>query len=72
MVFNFLLISDNLFLPMQKQANFIYPTADEIIAVSDTYKNRALKVNNKTKKAYSIYLGTDLSTFDMLAETNRI
>ena len=37
MVFNVPFISDILFYPMLKQADYIYKAADEIIAVSQTY-----------------------------------
>lgn len=59
------------FYPMKKQADFIYSVADEIIAVSDTYKDRALEVNNKVKNANAIYLGTELDTFDKEFEKNK-
>jgi len=65
-------ISDVLFFPMQKQAEYIYTAADEIIAVSQTYADRALKVNNKCKEAHSIFLGTELAFFDRLAEENKL
>ncbi|MDN4605926.1 glycosyltransferase family 4 protein [Sporosarcina highlanderae] len=70
MVFNIPLISDILFYPMKKQANYIYSNADEIIAVSQTYADRALSVNNKCKEAHSVYLGTELAYFDKLVKEN--
>ncbi|WP_062351718.1 glycosyltransferase family 4 protein [Bacillus kwashiorkori] len=72
MIFNIPIISNLLFYPMQKQANYIYAAADEIISVSETYKDRALKVNNKCKKAYSIFLGTELDTFDKMSIVNKV
>ena len=72
MVFNIPIISDMIFYPMRKKADFIYSTADEIIAVSQTYAERALKVNRKCKKAYAVFLGTELSYFDQLVEENKI
>jgi glycosyltransferase involved in cell wall biosynthesis len=71
MVFNMPIISEILFYPMKKQANYIYETADEIIAVSQTYVDRALKVNKKCKMGNSVYLGTDLNEFDNLAKYNK-
>lgn len=50
MVLNIPIISDIIFYPMNKKANFVYKNADEIIGVSETYVNRALKVNKKLKK----------------------
>lgn len=72
MVFNIPVISNILFWPMKRQANYIYSNADEIIAVSQTYADRALKVNNKCKEAHSIYLGTELTFFDELVEKNKL
>lgn len=64
MVFNIPFISDLIFLPMTIQANKIYKQADEIVAVSDTYCDRALKANSECKKSHTIYLGTKLEVFD--------
>lgn len=64
MVFNVPIISDLIFYPMMKQANYIYSNADEIVAVSNTYLNRALSVNKKCNKGLSVFLGTDLKYFD--------
>lgn len=52
-------ISDVLFYPMMKQADRIYARADKIMAVSDTYVARGLKVNHKDKQGISIYIGSD-------------
>lgn len=72
MVFNMPFISDLVFFPMNKKANYIYDSADEVIAVSETYVNRALSVNNNLKNGLSVFLGTDLSNFDKFAEENKI
>lgn len=42
MVFKLPIVSDIVFAPFNFLANGIYKRADEIIAVSDTYVNRAL------------------------------
>lgn len=65
MVFNTPIISDITFMPFEKTANYIYKSADEIFAVSDTYMERALNVNRKCKKGYTVFLGTDLNAFDL-------
>lgn len=70
MVFNIPILSDLIFLPMQRRANYIYKQADEIVAVSETYANRAMKVNNKCKKATVVYLGTEKDTFDIYAQSS--
>lgn len=72
MVFNFPVISDFIFYPMMKKADYIYRAADEIIAVSETYVNRALASNKSTKKGLSVFLGTELAYFDKLAKMNNI
>ena len=64
MVFNTPLLSDLIFSPFTYLANYIYKSADEIVAVSKTYVDRALKVNKKCSVAYPVFLGTDLDTFD--------
>lgn len=68
MIINIPIITDILFYPMKQIANYIYSSADDIIAVSKTYIRRALIVNDKHKESYSVYLGTELSHFDKLAE----
>jgi glycosyltransferase involved in cell wall biosynthesis len=60
MVFNVPIVSDIIFYPMKISANYIYKNANKIIAVSDTYKNRALKVNHN-KDGLTVFLGTDLT-----------
>ena len=72
MVFNKPIISDLAFSPMNKKANYIYNSADNIIAVSETYVNRALAANQNLKKGISVFLGTDLSYFDTFAKENKV
>ena len=72
MVFNVPVISDLIFLPMRKEADFIYSNADDIVAVSETYLTRASKVNKKYKNKLSVYLGTDLEKFDRMHKENEI
>lgn len=64
MVFDFPIVSDLIFFPFTCLAKKIYKNADEIVAVSQTYVNRALSVNNKCSVGYSVFLGTDLESFD--------
>lgn len=64
MVFHVPVISDLIFKPMDWVANKIYAQADEIVAVSQTYCERAMKVNKKCEKAHTVFLGTKLSEFD--------
>lgn len=72
MVFHVPIVSDLIFKPMELVANKIYAQADEIIAVSETYCERAMKVNKKCRKSHAVFLGMRLSTFNSNAqnETN--
>lgn len=71
MVFNIPILSNILFFPMKKSANYIYKSADDIVAVSDTYAERAVHVNKKYKNKLSVFLGTDLKYFDDCKEKNK-
>lgn len=64
MVFNIPFISDIIFLPMEIKANNIYKKADSIVAVSNTYLERAKKINKKSAKNIVVFLGTNLEEFD--------
>ncbi len=64
MVFNIPLVSDIIFYPMKKQADYIYSKADSIVAVSNTYMGRATMVNKKYKEKLCVFLGTELEKFD--------
>lgn len=70
MVFRMPLISNLLFAPFKLLANKIYKQADEVIAVSDTYVDRALSVNKKCQSGHTVFLGTNLNTFDNNAKSN--
>ena len=72
MVFNLPVISDFLFLPMTRLADRIYSVADGIVAVSQTYADRALEVSRKCEEATVAFLGTDLSYFDELKRENHV
>ncbi len=70
MVLNIPIISNIIFAPFKAIADGIYKRADGICAVSDTYVQRALKVNHKLKKGTTVFLGTDISIFDQYVEEN--
>lgn len=72
MIFNVPILSNIIFYPMKKKADYIYKTADDIIAVSDTYVNRAITVNKKYKNKIVAFLGTDLETFDSYSKEKNI
>lgn len=64
MVFHVPILSDLIFTPMQMKANRIYSAADQVVAVSKTYADRAMRVNRKCQSPSIVYLGTDKDTFD--------
>lgn len=54
----------NIFLPMKWYADKIYAAADLAVAVSETYVDRILSVNNKIHEGISVYLGNNGEEFD--------
>ena len=72
MVVNIPIISSIAFAPFKILADGVYKRADAICAVSDTYCQRALKVNRKVKSGTTVFLGTELATFDRYAMENPI
>lgn len=72
MVVNIPGISNIAFAPFKALANGIYKRADVICAVSDTYCKRAKSVNGKTKGTITVFLGTELVTFDKYASDDPI
>ncbi len=64
MIVNISVLSDIGFAPFKVLANDIYKRADAIVAVSQTYADRAMSVNKKCGAPHVVYLGTELDTFD--------
>lgn len=64
MVFDLPPVSSIIYSTMTRKANKAYAIADEVIAVSETYANRAIKANKKCKKPTIAFLGTELAKFD--------
>lgn len=71
MIFNPPILGDILYKPLIKKADYVYSNADEIIAVSQTYVDRALHVNNNVKAGHCVYLGTDKELFDQFISTTK-
>lgn len=71
MAINIPVISDIIFYPMMRKANYIYSHSDEVVAVSQTFVKRTLE-NNNQKQGTSVFLGTDLNYFDKCALKNKI
>ena len=67
MVVNVPLLSDIAYAPFKSLADGIYKRADAICAVSDTYCRRAAAVNKKVRSTTTVFLGTELETFDRYA-----
>ena len=63
-ILNVPLLNDIVFYPLTRKENYIYTSADKIVAVSNTYANRALKVNKKCADTKAVFIGTDLGIFD--------
>lgn len=72
MVFKVPVLSKLIFAPFKRLADKAYGNADEVVAVSQTYVDRALSVNNKGAKGISVFLGTNLETFDENVKNNFI
>jgi glycosyltransferase involved in cell wall biosynthesis len=70
MIFHIPVVSDILFYPMHKQAEYIYAEADEIVAVSKTYADKAAELR-PSRKTHVVFIGTELESFDRAAEENR-
>ena len=60
-------ISALAFAPFTAMADGIYRRADAVCAVSESYRERALKANRKSTEGAAVYLGTELETFDRSA-----
>lgn len=71
MVFNIPILSNIIFYPMKKKANFIYKSADDIVAVSQTYINKGLAENSEIGSGNVVFIGTDLKVFDRLCIDNK-
>lgn len=67
MVLDVPVISNIMFAPFKYIADGIYKRADAICAVSDTYCQRAARVNQKVQDFTTVFLGTELATFDRYA-----
>ncbi len=71
MAFHFPILSNLVFLPFNMIANHIYKKADKIIGVSNTYVSRGMRVNKKCNEGLSVYLGTNLNSFDEFCKSKK-
>lgn len=72
MVFNVPVVSNIVFSPFAHLADSIYKSADSVCAVSQTYVDRAMKVNQRCKSGVPVFLGTNLEIFDSYAKNSPI
>lgn len=72
MVLHIPVVSHLLFTPWRKSADYIYRCADEIVAVSQTYADRAQRVNTNVTTNHSVFLGTNLPDFDQMVKTSSL
>lgn len=61
------ILSDLILYPMKRQIDRAYSMADGIVAVSQTYADRAALSNRKGALALPVFIGTDLEEFDKLS-----
>lgn len=60
-------VLSGIFFPMKRKADYVYRNADDIVAVSQTYLDRANCVR-KQNDGHCVYIGTDLDVFDAYPE----
>lgn len=72
MVVNMPGVGNIAYAPFRILADGIYKRADMICAVSKTYCQRALRMNKKVNTSTTVFLGTELATFDKYAAENPV
>lgn len=70
MVLNIPILCDLLYYPISLKADVAYKAADAIVAVSNTYLNRA-KLMNKFVPNQVVFLGTDMGQFDKKVKSKK-
>ncbi len=60
-----------LFSPLRLLEDYIFRSAEGIIAVSNTYLKRAIESRYKSENCKTVYLGVDLDYFDNLLKMNK-
>lgn len=64
MVLNIPVVTKLMFMPLRRRADAIYRMTDRIVAVSETYVQRAKRVAPEHIEGTAVFLGTDLTRFD--------
>lgn len=72
MVLNIPFVSDVIFRPMKRMADYVYSCADVIVGVSETYCGRAKAANKKNAECVPVFLGTKLECFDKYVRENKV
>lgn len=70
MVMDIPVISDILYYPMKRDAEFVYSVADAVIGTSDEYAGRAVKYHKRDIPIYTVYVGCDIDYFDHAVKEN--
>lgn len=70
MVMNIPIISNILYYPMKRDAEFVYSVADAVIGTSDEYAGRAVKYHKRDIPIYTVYVGCDIDYFDNAVKEN--
>lgn len=65
-------ILKKVFYPIKLYVDYAYKAADMIVAVSDTYRDRGLAVNDKDKNGLTVYLGNDGNVFEKARQDYRV
>lgn len=65
-------LSNIAFAPFQWIADKAYASADAVVAVSQTFVDRGLRINTRAKESAAVYIGTDLETFDNNVAANKV
>ena len=68
MVLKIPVVTKLLFTPLRRRADAIYRMADRLVAVSETYIQRAKRVAPADTEGTVVFLGTDLTRFDACRE----
>lgn len=70
MVMDIPVISNILYYPIKRDAEYTYSVADAVIGTSDEYAQRAVKNNKRNIPTYTVYVGCDIDNFDNAVREN--
>lgn len=70
MVIDIPVITDILYYPMKRDAEYAYLVADAVVGTSDEYAKRAIKNNKRNIPIHTVYVGCDIDYFDKSVKEN--